>query len=131
MPMSPAADGRSSPLLAAEAVQVRLASRLPQWRLQGDALCRRVRTGGWKATLMVVNTIGHLAEAAWHHPELQVSYAQVDIALSTHEAGGITEKDLALAERIEAVLMWRPGAEPGAVLSGTPDEPAHRYIVYD
>lgn len=60
-----------------------------------------------------------------------MSYDRVTIALSTHHAGGITEKDFALADRIESVLMWRPGDEPGAVLSGTPDDAAHRYIVYD
>lgn len=118
-------------VLTPEQLGERLTARLPAWTVQAGALHRTVRTGGWKATLMAVNTIGHLAEAAWHHPDLRVSYAQVDIALSTHDAGGITEKDLALAERIESVLMWRPGAEPGAVLSGTPETPAHRYIVYD
>lgn len=121
----------SANLLAPEQVRARLAASLPAWMLAGESLQRIVRTGGWKGTLMVVNTIGHLAEAAWHHPELQVSYDRVRIALSTHDAGGITEKDLALAARIESVLMWRPGSESGAVLSGTPDDAAHRYIVYD
>jgi 4a-hydroxytetrahydrobiopterin dehydratase len=65
------------------------------------------------------------------HPALQVSYGCVTIAPGRHDAGGITEKDSALAERIESVLMWRPGDAPGAVPSGTTDEAAHRCIVYD
>lgn len=129
--MPTASQAPTSDLLAPDQVRSRLATLSPHWTVVGDALQRVVRTGGWKGTLMVVNTIGHLAEVAWHHPELQVSYDRVTIALSTHDAGGITEKDFVLAERIESVLMWRPGSEPGAVLSGTPDDAAHRYIVYD
>ena len=117
--------------LPAGALAARLKAELPAWTLEGGALCRVIRTGGWKATLMVVNTIGHLAEAAWHHPDLAVSYNQVRIALSTHEAKGITERDFALASKLEQVLMWQPGAEPGAVLEGTPADPRHAYIVYD
>ena len=117
--------------LAADELAQRVKAQLPKWTLEGGALCRLVRTGGWKGTLMVVNTIGHLAEAAWHHPELAVSYNRVHIALSTHEAAGITARDLALAEKIEQVLMWQPGAEPDAVLEGTPADPRHAYILYD
>jgi 4a-hydroxytetrahydrobiopterin dehydratase len=112
-------------------VQAHLQAHLPRWTVSDGAIRRTLRTGGWKGTLMAVNTIGHLAEVAWHHPELQVSYATVVIALNTHDAGGITAKDLALAAKIEQVLCWQPGAEPGAVLDGTPDTDAHRYIVYD
>ena len=118
-------------LLAVDELAERVKAQLPKWTLEGGALCRVVRTAGWKGTLMVVNTIGHLAEAAWHHPDLAVSYNRVRIALSTHEAAGITARDLALAEKIEQVLMWQPGAEPDAVLEGTPDEPRHAYILYD
>jgi 4a-hydroxytetrahydrobiopterin dehydratase len=118
-------------LLAADELARRVQAQLPLWTLEDGALCRLVRTAGWKSTLMVVNTIGHLAEAAWHHPELVVSYGRVHIALSTHEAQGITERDLALATMIEQVLMWQPAGEPGAVLEGTPAEPRHAYILYD
>ncbi len=118
-------------VLSPAEVQAHLQAHLPRWTLADGAIRRVLRTGGWKGTLMAVNTIGHLAEAAWHHPELQVSYASVAIALNTHDAGGITAKDLALADKIESVLCWRPGAAPGAVLDGTPDTAQHRYIVYD
>lgn len=118
-------------LLAADELAQRVEAQLPKWTLEGGALCRVVRTAGWKGTLMVVNTIGHLAEAAWHHPDLAVSYNSVRIALSTHEAAGITARDLALAGMIEQVLMWQPGAEPDAVLEGTPTDPRHAYILYD
>ena len=128
------ADAAAAPggaVLSDEQVARHLADRLPAWRLADGSIRRSIRTGGWKASLMVANTIGHLAEVAWHHPELQLSYARVDIGLNTHDAGGITAKDLVLAAQIESVLMWRPGSAPGAVFEGTPDEPAHRYIAYD
>ncbi len=112
---------------AADEVQARLGRDLPAWKLDRGAICRSYRTHGWKGTLMVVNTIGHLAEAAWHHPDLAVSYPSVEVRLSTHDAGGITEKDFALAAKIEEVVMWRP-APP---LDGTPqDDPGAAYLKY-
>ena len=70
---------------------------------------RTYKTNSWKGTLMVINTIGHLAEAAWHHPDLTASYAWVEVRLSTHSAKGITDKDLQLAKKIEDVIQWQPG----------------------
>lgn len=112
-------------------VTARLAEQLPQWTLEGGWIRRKYKTSGWKATLMAVNTIGHLAEAAWHHPDLNVSYAFVTVKLVTHSAKGITEKDFALAKKIEEVLMWQPGTEPGSALEGTPDDPRFKYLKYD
>ena len=54
---------------------------------------------------MVVNTIGHIAEAAWHHPDLTVSYAFVIVKLQNHAAKGITEKDFLLAQEIERIIL--------------------------
>jgi len=65
-----------------------------------------------------VNAIGFASEAAYHHPDLTVTWARVTVKLMTHSAGGITEKDFALARQIEAVALWRP--EPGGALDGTP-----------
>jgi 4a-hydroxytetrahydrobiopterin dehydratase len=80
---------------------------------------------------MVVNTVGHLAEAAWHHPDITLSYAWLEVRLSTHSAKGITDKDFALARKIEEVVQWQPGLEGGA-LEGTPrDDQRFAYIKYD
>jgi 4a-hydroxytetrahydrobiopterin dehydratase len=112
-------------------VVARLQAELPAWYLEDGWIRRKYRTSGWKSTLMVVNTVGHLAEAAWHHPDLNVSYAFVIVKLTNHSAKGITDKDFALAKKIEEVLTWRPGAEPDAVLEGTPDDPRFKYLKYD
>lgn len=109
----------------------RLESELPHWALENGWIRRKYKTSGWKATLMVVNTIGHLSEAAWHHPDLTVSYAFVIVKLMTHDAKGITDKDFELAAKIEQVVGWQPANEGGA-LTGTPNEDARfKYIKYD
>ena len=69
---------------------------------------------------MLVNAIGYYAEAAYHHPDLSVTWGRVTVKLSTHSAGGITDKDFALARQIEDVVLWRPAA--GGALTGTPNK---------
>lgn len=114
-----------------EEIRARLAAELPHWYYEEGWIRRKYRTSGWKATLMVVNAIGHLAEAAWHHPDLTVSYAFVIVKLVTHSAKGVTDKDFALARKIEEVIGWQPGLE-GGPLTGTPnDDPRFKYIKYD
>ncbi|HET7524886.1 MAG TPA: 4a-hydroxytetrahydrobiopterin dehydratase [Burkholderiaceae bacterium] len=110
-------------------VEARLKQELPHWYLEDGWIRRKIKTSGWKSTLMVVNTVGHLAEAAWHHPDLTVSYAFVTVKLMNHAAKGITEKDFELAHKIEEVVLWRPSA--GAALEGTPDDPRFKYVKYD
>src|SRR5512134_3931407 len=102
-------------LLGAGEVDARLARELPTWARDGAAIRRTYRTAGWKATLIVATTIGHLAEAAWHHPDLHLGYSMVEVVLTSHDSGGITERDLALAAKIEEVVRWRPGEEGGGL----------------
>jgi 4a-hydroxytetrahydrobiopterin dehydratase len=113
-----------------EVVQ-RLSRELPHWRLEGGWIRRTYKTHGWKGTLMVINTVGHLAEAAWHHPDLTASYAWVEVRLKTHTAKGITDKDFELARKIEEVVAWQPGKGGGA-LEGTPQtDQRFAYLKYD
>lgn len=111
-------------------VRQHLQTSLPRWRLADGAILRRYDTNGWKATLMVINTVGHLAEAAWHHPDIAASWGWVDVRLSTHSAKGITDKDFALAAKIDEVVLWQPARE-GSVLEGTPADPRFAYVKYD
>ncbi|WP_166146093.1 4a-hydroxytetrahydrobiopterin dehydratase [Methylosinus sp. RM1] len=114
-----------------EEITARLAAELPHWRFENGWIRRKYKTHGWKGTLMVVNTVGHLAEAAWHHPDIAASYAFVEVKLMTHTAKGVTDKDFALARKIEEVVCWRPGEEGGA-LEGTPEtDQRFAYIKYD
>jgi 4a-hydroxytetrahydrobiopterin dehydratase len=93
---------------------------LPGWYFEEGWIRRAYKTDGWHTTLMLVNTIGYLAEAAYHHPDLNVTWARITVKLSTHSAGGITAKDFELARRIEDVVLWRPAE--GAALEGTPNK---------
>ena len=97
---------------------------LPHWTFADGALQRTYKTSGWRATLMVVTTVGHLCEAGWHHPDLVVSYDSVTVKLSTHSAKGITDKDFAMAAKIEEVVAWQPGKQGGA-LTGPPASQAY------
>jgi len=121
----------TSKVYSEQAVIDKLEETLPQWFLENGWIRRKYKTSGWKATLMVVNTVGHLAEAAWHHPDLTVSYAFVIVKLCTHDAKGITDKDFELATKIEQVIAWQPAQEESA-LTGTPNDDARfKYIKYD
>ena len=93
---------------------------LLEWKLEDGWLRRKFNTDGWPTTLMLVNAIGYLCEAAYHHADLSVTWGKVWVKLKTHSAGGITDKDFALARKIEEVALWRP--EPGSPLEGTPNK---------
>ena len=109
----------------------RLGVDLPHWRYENGWLRRKYKTHSWKGTLMVINTVGHLSEAAWHHPDISASYAWVEVKLMTHDAKGVTDKDFELARKIEEVICWQPGQAAGA-LDGTPvNYQRFAYIKYD
>ena len=111
-------------------IKARLARELPHWSYEDGWIRRKYRTSSWKGTLMVINAVGHLAEAAWHHPDITASYAWVEVRLMNHAAKGVTDKDFELARKIEDVVQWRPG--PDSALEGTPgDDQRFAYIKYD
>jgi 4a-hydroxytetrahydrobiopterin dehydratase len=123
---------KNEPALSEAEVTAHLAKALPAWRLEDGWVRRTYKTNSWKGTLMVVNTVGHLSEAAWHHPDMTMSYAWVEVRLMTHSAKGITRKDLELAAEIERVLMWQPAADPNSALDGTPQTDLRfSYIKYE
>ncbi len=93
---------------------------LDGWYLEDGWLRRKFNTDGWPTTLMLVNAVGYLCEAAWHHADLNVTWGKIWVKLQTHSAGGITDKDLTLAKKIEEVALWRP--EEGSALDGTPNK---------
>ena len=78
---------------------------LPGWSYIGGDIRREYKTDGWPTTLMFVNALAFFAEAADHHPDLEVGWGKVVVKLSTHSAKGITEKDFALARRIEEIAQ--------------------------
>lgn len=128
--MSKWRDVQSEQAYTEEQIEERLKEELPKWYYENGWIRRKYKTNSWKGTLMVVNTVGHLAEAAFHHPDLTVSYAFVIVKLMNHAAKGVTNKDFALARKIEEVIQWNPGKdEPD--LDGVPDDQRFAYIKYD
>jgi 4a-hydroxytetrahydrobiopterin dehydratase len=111
-------------------IEARLKRDLPHWHLEAGFIRRKYRTHGWKGTAMVINAVAHLAEAAWHHPDIAASYSWVEVSLQSHDAKGITDRDFELAQKIEEVVHWQPGKAGGA-LEGTPQEERFGYIKYD
>ena len=77
--------------------------RLQGWQVADGMLRRQLTTASFATALELVNRVGALAEAAGHHPDITISYNRVTFALSTHDEGGITEKDADLAARIDAL----------------------------
>lgn len=104
-----------------------VAEGLGDWFYDAPAICRRYKTEHWPGTLLLVNTIGFLCEQAWHHADLHASYGELVVELSSHDAGGITDKDLELAQRIEQTVLWRPDqtspldGNPGSFVEGVPE----------
>ncbi len=93
---------------------------LSGWYLEDGWLRRKYNTDGWPQTLMAVNAIGFLCEAAYHHADLAVTWGKLWVKLQTHSAGGITDKDFELASKIEEVILWRPTG--GALGTGNPEK---------
>jgi 4a-hydroxytetrahydrobiopterin dehydratase len=88
--------------LTADAVQAKL-SQLPDWNLSGKTITCTRTFKDFITAVAFVNRLVDPAEAAGHHPDLSISYNKVVIALTTHDAGGLTDKDFALAQTISAI----------------------------
>ncbi|MBI5759798.1 MAG: 4a-hydroxytetrahydrobiopterin dehydratase [Planctomycetales bacterium] len=96
---------------------------LSGWEVRDGWLRRTYTTPGWPHTLMLVNTIGYIAESSGHHPDLSVGYAQVTVKLQTHRVKAITTHDTTLARKIDEVVLWKP--EAGSPLTGYPKRWVH------
>lgn len=86
-------------VLSAAEIQTRLL-RLPAWRLEGQVIVCDRKFVGFPEAIAFLDRLVEPAESAGHHPDLEVSYNRVTIRLTTHDAGGLTDKDFDLAEII-------------------------------
>jgi len=76
----------------------------PNWSYATDALYATRTFASFMAAIAAINVIAHEAEVADHHPDLCLSYTKLTITLTSHDQGGVTERDLALATRIDTML---------------------------
>jgi 4a-hydroxytetrahydrobiopterin dehydratase len=88
--------------LSAEAIGAALVT-VPGWTREGDELVRSFARGDFNGSMAFVNAIAAAANAADHHPDLAISWGDVTVRLTSHDAGGLTERDFALARTIDAL----------------------------
>jgi 4a-hydroxytetrahydrobiopterin dehydratase len=88
-------------LLPKDDVRARL-DRLAGWDLIGNEIRKIYSFADFKASIAFVHRVADLAEAADHHPDILIQYNKVTLTLSSHDAGGLTERDFSLAGRIDA-----------------------------
>jgi 4a-hydroxytetrahydrobiopterin dehydratase len=79
-------------------------ARLPGWARDGDSIRREYELATFRAVIDAVVRIADAAEAADHHPDLDIRYRRLRVVLSTHSEGGITGKDLALAAEVDRAV---------------------------
>lgn len=84
-------------VLTRDEVDTQLEEQQLRWTREGDELRTTVRLHDFAAALAFVNAVGAAAEAANHHPDIDIRWNTVRLALTTHDSGGITLLDLALA----------------------------------
>jgi 4a-hydroxytetrahydrobiopterin dehydratase len=103
----------SEPVLEAAEVDAALEEQGLHWSRAGDTLVTTVKLHDFAGALAFVNAVGAAAEAANHHPDIDIRWNTVHLALTTHSAGGLTLLDLALAGAIDRMRPeTRDGGEP-------------------
>jgi 4a-hydroxytetrahydrobiopterin dehydratase len=97
----------SDPVLTSDEVDAALAEQGLAWEHVGDELVTTVEFRDFAAALAFVNAVGAAAEAANHHPDIDIRWNKVHLVLSTHSAGGLTVLDIALAAAIDRLRPLR------------------------
>jgi 4a-hydroxytetrahydrobiopterin dehydratase len=90
--------------LSAAEIQTALAS-MPEWKQSGGLILRTYQFKDFPAAIKFVNAAAELAEQAWHHPDIDIRWNKVTLTLTTHDAGGLTEKDFDLARKFDALSL--------------------------
>jgi 4a-hydroxytetrahydrobiopterin dehydratase len=85
-------------------IQIALAA-LTNWEKRGDAISRMFQFKDFPAAVEFVNAVAELAEEAQHHPDIDIRWNKVTLALTTHDAGGLTEKDFWLAKKCDELSL--------------------------
>ncbi len=89
-----------SELLQPEEVEQAL-KKVPEWELEDKSITRTYEFDDFSEAMEFVNNVAEIAEDAEHHPDIDIRWNKVVLALSTHSKGGITENDFEVAERID------------------------------
>jgi 4a-hydroxytetrahydrobiopterin dehydratase len=90
--------------LSAPEIKTALAS-VPDWKKNGLTIARTYPFKDFPAAIKFVNAVAKLAEQAWHHPDIDIRRNQVTLTLTTHDTGGLTEKDFDLAGKFDKLSL--------------------------
>ena len=77
-------------------------AKLPEWKRTGSVIARTFVFKDFVVAMKFTNAVARLAEKAWHHPDIDIRWNKVTLALTTHDQGGLTGKDFALAKKFDA-----------------------------
>jgi 4a-hydroxytetrahydrobiopterin dehydratase len=80
-------------------------ARLSEWKLENGELVQQRSFADFVTAIAFVNNVAQLAETLGHHPDIDIRYNRVRLALTTHDAGGLTQKDFGLAQRISGLQV--------------------------
>ena len=86
------------------ASQIKVAlTTVPDWKKRGATITRTFEFKDFPAAIKFVNAVAKLAEKAWHHPDIDIRWNKVTLTLTTHDAGGLTERDFSLAKKFDQI----------------------------
>jgi 4a-hydroxytetrahydrobiopterin dehydratase len=91
-------------LLSDEEIKSRLAELNAGWRQRGEYIVKSFDRGDFVGSVKFVDSIVEPAEGMNHHPDIAISWSQVEVAISSHAEGGLTENDFELAKKVEALV---------------------------
>jgi 4a-hydroxytetrahydrobiopterin dehydratase len=78
-------------------------AKLPNWKRTGSVISRTFEFKDFVPAMKFVNAVAKLAEEAWHHPDIDIRWNKVTLALTTHSEGGLTKKDFQLARKFDGL----------------------------
>ncbi len=89
--------------LTEEQIEQRLKGR-QNWTVEGEAICRTFAFGDFSGAIDFVNSVAEAARIVDHHPDIDIRYDEVTLRISTHDVGGLTGRDFALAQAVDALV---------------------------
>jgi 4a-hydroxytetrahydrobiopterin dehydratase len=78
--------------------------KFPEWEVEGEAITRTIEFEEFSEAIDFVNDLAEIAEEAQHHPDIDIRYTRITVALTTHDVGGVTELDIQLAQRVDNLV---------------------------
>jgi len=92
-----------SDLISADELDAAL-KKCPEWEIEGETITRTIEFEEFSEGIDFVNDLAEIAEEAHHHPDIDIRFTRITVALTTHDIGGVTELDIQLAQRIDNLV---------------------------